>query len=147
MRGSLKIMRNIRKYNADGLFDTLNPWFEFPKNLFNGNNDNNIMQSDVTETDDDYQITVDLPGMDKKNIHLTYEDGILTISGKREAVKNDNDKKRNVIHQERSIGEFSRQYRLNNVDNTKIHAKYDNGILTVTLPKARPKQDNEITID
>ena len=56
--------------------------------------------------------------------------------------------KRNIIHKERSEGSISRSYRLPNVVANEIHAKYDNGVLTITLPKQTAgDDDNSIQID
>lgn len=128
--------------------DGYNDWFGFPRNFFDDNEIENIMQSDVAETDKDYLVKIDMPGMDKQDINVNYNDGTLNVSGTRKSFKDTSDKNRNIIHKERSEGSISRSYRLPNVVASEIHAKYDNGVLTITLPKETAGNDgNSIQID
>lgn len=131
------------------LFDAMNDWFDLPRKFFDDGDMAKLMQSDVVENDHEYIIKVDLPGMDKKNINLNYNNGILTVSGSRKSFKNlTNDKNNSIIHRERTEGHISRSFRLPNVVASEIHAKYDNGVLTITLPKQSSDQsDNSIQID
>lgn len=130
------------------LFDGMNDWFNFPRNFFNDREVANIMQADVSESDKNYTVKVDMPGMDKKNINLTYKDGILSIAGNRQTIKEAKDKNNNIIHQERSEGHISRSFRLPNVVASQISAKYDNGVLTIVLPKqAAGENGNSIQIN
>ncbi|GKQ43284.1 molecular chaperone [Companilactobacillus sp. RD055328] len=99
------------------------------------------MKSDLSEDDKNYLLKVDLPGMDKKDIKLSYDNDILTVSGKRDSFADHEDKDGNILMSERSSGQFSRSYRLSNVDEAGITAKYDKGILQVTLPKTGEKED------
>ncbi len=128
-------MANEMMNRHNDLFDGINDWFDFPRNFFNDREVANIMQADVTESDKNYTVKVDMPGMDKKNINLSYKDGILSIAGNRQTVKEAKDKNNNIIHQERSEGHISRSFRLPNVVASDISAKYDNGVLTIVLPK------------
>lgn len=128
-------MANEMMNRHNDLFDGINDWFDFPRNFFNDREVANIMQADVTESDKNYTVKVDMPGMDKKNINLSYKDGILNIAGNRQTVKEAKDKNNNIIHQERSEGHISRSFRLPNVVASDISAKYDNGVLTIVLPK------------
>ena len=137
-------MMNRRNY----MMDAMNDWFGFPRNFFDDNEIENIMQSDVAETDKDYLVKIDMPGMDKQDINVNYNDGTLNVSGTRKSFKDTSDKNRNIIHKERSEGSISRSYRLPNVVASEIHAKYDNGVLTITLPKETAGNDgNSIQID
>ncbi|EGF35429.1 low molecular weight heat shock protein [Lactobacillus helveticus MTCC 5463] len=106
------------------------------------------MQSDVAETDKDYTVKIDMPGMNKEDINVNYKDGFLTVVGSRKSFKDTSDKDKNIIHKERSEGRISRSYRLPNIVASEIHAKYDNGVLTITLPKQNAGDDsNSIHID
>lgn len=130
------------------MFDPMNDWFDFPTDFFNDREIANIMQADVAEDDKKYTIKVDMPGMDKKNINLNYKDGILSIDGNRKTVIDKSDEKHNIIHKERSEGHVSRSFRLPNVVANEITAKYDNGVLTIVLPKQTANSnDNSIQID
>lgn len=95
----------------------------------------NYMKSDVTENDKGYQVKIDMPGFDKKDIHVNYDNGILTVSGHRDTVSDHSDKNGQMIQSERSYGQMSRSYRLPDVDLDKVAAKYDNGVLSLDLPK------------
>ncbi|GIW55874.1 MAG: heat-shock protein Hsp20 [Nitrospiraceae bacterium] len=96
---------------------------------------------DVLETDTEFQIIAELPGVEKEDVKLSVEGGVLAISGRREPAK---EEKGTRIHRiERASGSFLRSFSVpDSVDETKVKANYKNGILTVHLPKmekARPK--------
>lgn len=96
---------------------------------------------DVMETDVDFQIQAELPGVEKKDVKLSVEDGVLMISGRREQKKEEKSKR--YHRTERAYGSFARSFTVpDSVDGQKVTAEFDNGILTVRLPKsekARPK--------
>ena len=96
---------------------------------------------DVKETDKEIVVETELPGLDEKDISVTVENGILTIQGEK---KLDYDEENENYHvMERRYGSFQRSLRLpDTVDDTKINAHFDNGVLKVTLPK-RPELAGE----
>ena len=104
---------------------------------------------DITENDSDYSIEADLPGLEKKDIRIIVEDGVLTISGEKKHEKKERKKGRYGFY-ERSYGSFSRSFALpENVDEKSIHANYKNGLLELTIKKtekAKPKSI-EIKVD
>ncbi|MCO6530924.1 MULTISPECIES: Hsp20/alpha crystallin family protein [Lactobacillus] len=142
-------MANDMMNRHNDLFDAMNDWFDLPRKFFDDGDMAKLMQSDVVENDKEYIIKVDMPGMDKNDINLNYNNGILSVSGSRKSFKDlSNDKNNSLIHRERSEGHISRSFRLPNVVASEIHAKYDNGVLTITLPKQSSGQsDNSIQID
>ena len=83
-------------------------------------------------------LEVELPGVDKKDIDIDLHDGYLNIAVNK-SDKTEEGKKENYIHRERSFS-CSRSYYVGDVDRDAIKAKYDNGILSVTLPKDQPKK-------
>ena len=92
---------------------------------------------DVSETEKAIQVTAELPGLEEKDIDVSFADGMLTISGehKEETEKKDEAKKYYV--KERTYGSFQRVLAIGeNVDQDKIKAAFKNGVLTVELPKA-----------
>ena len=97
---------------------------------------------DIVEKDSGYSISADLPGLDKKDIKVSVENGVLTISGEKEATKND-EKKNRYHYLERSYGSFKRSFALpENVDQEHIEANFKNGVLQLALKKnekAKPK--------
>ncbi len=96
---------------------------------------------DIRETDDALLVQAELPGIEKKDIHLEVKDGILTLSGERRYEKDV--KEENVHRVERAYGKFFRSFSLpTNVDADKVNAAMKNGVLEVRLPKresAKPK--------
>jgi HSP20 family protein len=101
-----------------------------------------VPPTDVEETDKDYRLTFELPGMDKKNIKVTVEDQMLTVSGERKV--RSEDKNDGYLRTEIQSGSFSRSFTLPaTVDRQNITADYKDGLLVVTLSKveeAKPKQ-------
>ncbi|MBI4557549.1 MAG: Hsp20/alpha crystallin family protein [Candidatus Hydrogenedentes bacterium] len=99
---------------------------------------------DVTEEDDMVRVTAEMPGLDEKDITVGIAGNHLTIQGEKNASREEKD--RDYYYQERSYGSFSRVVTLPcEVDNTKAKAKYQNGVLKISLPKthaARPRHVN-----
>jgi HSP20 family protein len=88
---------------------------------------------DVTESDKEYLVEAELPGVGKDEIDLSVDDDTLCISVNREEESNADGK--NYIHRERRASSMSRRIRLANTDLSEIKAKLDNGVLIVTIPK------------
>jgi HSP20 family protein len=92
---------------------------------------------DVKENEKEIVVKADLPGIDDKDIHLTFHDGVLTLRGEKKSERAD--ERDNYHIMERSYGSFQRSIRLpETVDEDKVDARFDKGVLTVTLPK-RPE--------
>lgn len=107
------------------------------------------MKSDIKETDKDYTLVIDVPGVDKKDMTIDYKDGILTVSAKRDSFSDESNSEGNIVASERSYGRFARQYNFENVDRDGIKAKCENGVLTIVLPKTEEEisQTSHIQID
>ena len=89
---------------------------------------------DVSETDKNYSITAELPGVDEKNIEVGIADGVLTIKGEKVQEREEKDKHRYMA--ERRFGSFQRMFTLpKGTDETKVEARFHNGVLTVYVPK------------
>ncbi len=100
---------------------------------------------DVRENEDMFEVTVDLPGMAPEDVSLTFEAGVLTITGKREFTREESQETYHRI--ERSYGTFARQIRLpRTADTEKIEASFDKGVLTVTVPKAEAAKPRTIEV-
>jgi HSP20 family protein len=93
---------------------------------------------DVKETDNAIEVQTELPGVDQKDVDVTYANGVLAIKGEKKAEKED--KKAGYHLSERSYGSFYRSVQIEDVDADKIAAKFDKGVLTVTLPKLAAAQ-------
>jgi HSP20 family protein len=97
---------------------------------------------DITEDDSGYLIKAELPGVKKNDIHVTFENGLLTLRGERKFEREEKNRKYHRI--EREYGAFTRTFELpENVDASKLTAAYEDGLLTVTVAKseaAKPKR-------
>ena len=134
------MLNKIQPRNSDTYSMTPFDFFEdFSRNLFNDFK-SNLIKTDIHETDNEYLVEAELPGIPKENIQVTYEDGVLTISGQQQIDTVDEDKKRKLIRSERSSTSLRRQYLLENVKEDEIKASYSDGILKVTLPKDSNKE-------
>lgn len=90
---------------------------------------------DIAETPEEFVIKAELPEVNKEDVHVTVEDGMLTLRGERKQEKEEKGKKFHRI--ERSYGSFSRAFTLpDNVDESKVNASFKDGMLTVQLPKS-----------
>lgn len=101
---------------------------------------------DIAETDKDYQITAELPGIDDKDVEVRYADGAVTIKGEKHDERQEN---RDSYHlSERNYGAFQRTFRVpDGVDSDRIGASFKNGVLTVTLPKTPDARNEERRIE
>ena len=126
---------------GENLFDD---WmdFSFPdidKTLY-GKHAKNMMKTDVKETDQGYEVAIDLPGCKKDEIKLELNDGYLTISAEKGLDKDEKDKENRYIRRERYAGSMSRSFYVGeSLTEQDIHAKYENGILTLDVPKEDKK--------
>lgn len=94
---------------------------------------------DVTETDKDVKVSVELPGMEEKDVDVRLSQNVLTISGQKS--RETEEKGHNYIRTERSYGSFQRSIPLHcPVDASRVDAVFRKGVLTVTLPKAIQEQ-------
>ncbi len=90
---------------------------------------------DVTETDEEVQVTAELPGMEEKDIEVSLADNVLTLSGEKKHEKEE--KQKNYYRMERSFGKFERRIPLPaEIQSEKIEATFKKGVLTVKLPKS-----------
>ena len=117
--------------------------FSFPDvdKVLYGKHAKNMMKTDVKETEKGYEVAVDLPGFKKDEIQLELNDGYLTISAEKGLDKEEKDKKDKYIRRERYAGSMSRTFYVGeSVTENDIHAKYENGILTLDVPKEEAKK-------
>ena len=106
-----------------------------------GKHAKNLMRTDVRETEDTYELDVDLPGFKKDEVTLELKNGVLTIQAVKGLDKDETDKKGKYIRQERYAGACSRSFYVGeHVEPEDIRAKFENGILQISLPKAAKKQ-------
>ena len=132
---------------GENLFD--DDWMNFgfndnfwgKKNPLYGKHAQNMMKTDIREKDDSYELDVDLPGFKKDEIKVQLKDGYLTLSAAKGLDKDQQDKQGNYIRRERYAGTMSRSFFVGGeVAQEDIHAKYEDGILRLSVPKKAPKK-------
>lgn len=105
------------------------------------------MKTDVRETDNSYEVSSELPGFKKEDIHLDYRDNTLRISAKHDLNKEEKDKEGQLLRQERSTSNVVRSFYVPDVEKDKVTAKYDGGVLSVSLPKLNGTSQENHQID
>ena len=126
---------------GENLFDD---FMDFPfereffgrKNPLYGKNEKNMMKTDVKELDHAYELDIDLPGFKKEEVTARLENGYLTISAAKGLDKDEKDKEGKYIRRERYAGAMSRSFYVGDeVKQEEIRAKFEDGILRLTVPK------------
>ena len=134
----------------NNLFD--DDWFGFPfygyadkaenraeKKLY-GHHANNLMKTDIKEMKDGYELEIDLPGFKKDEVTAELKDGYLTVSAAKGLDKDEEDKEKKYVRRERYAGAMSRSFYVgDHVTEEDVHPKYENGILSFTIPKKEQK--------
>lgn len=101
--------------------------------------------TDISETDDNYLLKVDLPGIKKEDVKISFNDGKLTISGERKQETEEKDSKYHRV--ERSYGKYFRSFSLpQKIKEDKIDAEFKDGQLKITVPKAEEAKPREIEV-
>ena len=129
----------------DDFFDDV-PFFDnraenqIEKKLY-GRHAHNVMKTDIKETDDGYELIVDLPGFKKDEIKVSLEDGYLTIEAAKGLDEDEQEKKTGkYIRKERYAGSMSRSFYVGDaITEEDVHAKYEDGILKLSVPKKEAK--------
>ena len=102
---------------------------------------------DVSEDDQEYLITADLPDVEKDQVSVTVDNGILTITGERQHENEENDTKKKFHRIERSYGKYCRTFRVpDDVDAANVKAGFKNGVLKVHLPKSEARNPKAIDV-
>ena len=96
-------------------------------------------RTDISDQGDSYLLEADLPGFEKKDIRLDISGDTLTIEAERHAEHEEEDKQSKYLRVERSYGKYSRQFDVSAIDSESITAKYENGVLKLTLPKKQAR--------
>lgn len=131
----------------EDFFDKMESFFneqfkDYPQ-VFKGD-----LKVDLKETEDQYVVDAELPGVRKEDIEVTYKDNYLSITAEREEVVDE--KKENYIRKERSYGKIQRSIYADDIDEANIKAKFENGVLKLTIPKkTKPEieKSNKINIE
>ena len=104
--------------------------------IFGGKHASHEMKTDVRETDSGYEVDIDLPGFKKDEINIQLDNGYLSISAAKGLDKDEQDKEGKYIRKERYAGSMSRSFYVGNaITQDDIKAKYESGILRLSVPK------------
>ena len=111
-----------------------------------GKHSKNLMKTDVRETEDSYELDVDLPGFKKDEVNVELKNGYLTIQAAKGLDKDETDKKGKYIRQERYAGSCSRSFYVGtDLQPKDVSAKFTDGILELAFPKEAPKKEPDVT--
>lgn len=104
-----------------------------------------VPQLDVTEDDQAFHVTIELPGLDEKDVTVSLAERVLTISGEKKAEKEE--KEKNAYRRERAYGSFRRSLEIPaEIDTGRIEAKFKKGVLSIDLPKTKESQQKATKI-
>ena len=137
---------------SEDLFDDIfdDDFMRFPawgSRALYGKHAKNLMKTDVRETEDTYEVDIDLPGFKKDEITVDLKEGYLTIQAAKGLDKDEQDKKGKYIRQERYAGAMSRGFYVGDVEPDQVSAKYEDGILKLSMPKqGKPELPKRSTI-
>ena len=126
----------------DSVFDVFDPFADFGRghNRVFGKHASHLMKTDIRETDASYKFSIDLPGFKKDEISAHLEDGYLTVSAAKGVDKDEKDNEGRYIRRERYSGSMTRSFYVGNaVTEEDIKAKYEDGILSLSIPKKDQK--------
>jgi HSP20 family protein len=130
----------------DSIFDDLfNELYSLPTSFLSKSGMDLSPRIDISETDNEYKIEAELPGINQKEIDVKIDNNILTIKGKKEDIKEE--KEKNYHLRERYYGAFQRSISLpNNIEPEKIKASFENGVLNISVPKNDKRTPKKIEI-
>ena len=135
----------------ENIFDDLMDDFMFPTIRRNtAETPQPMMRTDVKETENGYELSVDLPGYTKDDIKIQLKDGYMTIAAAKDETNETKDENGRFIRRERYTGSMKRSFYVGkNLTETDIKAKFENGILALDIPKVQPKveEDKYIAIE
>ena len=131
-----------RNNNRLNYYDPFREIEEFERRFFGGffspmiaANEVSGFRTDITDKGDHFLMEADLPGFEKSDIHLELDKDILKISAERHSKSDEKDENDRIVRMERSYGSYERSFNISAVDKDGIKAKYENGVLKLTLPK------------
>lgn len=137
-------MNYLTLFDNDPFFKTVNDIFKEDDFITKPFNYGRLPITDIIETDDEFQINMELAGYSKKDISINIEDDVLTITGEREQI----DESTKFIRRESSTSKFKRSFNLDGyiINYDEIESSFKHGILTINLPKKEEEKTKSISI-
>ncbi len=126
-----------RKHNEATMYNPFRELEDFERSIFAPDTLASF-RTDIEDEGDKLVLSADLPGFDKKDIHIDVDNDQLVIHAERHSNYEKQEKKNGYLRCERSYGSYSRSFSLDGIDADKISASYNNGVLTLNLPKQAP---------
>jgi len=147
----LNMLNSVTRWNPAAAYLTREPVSRLLDNFFNDLQGEEVSNRgwmppvDIQETEDAYKLHAELPGLTKDDINITLENNVLRLSGERKFEK---EVQKESYHRiERTYGAFSRAFALpQQVDADGVQAAFENGVLTITVPKAEQAKPRKISI-
>lgn len=144
-------LNSVTRWNPAAAYLTREPFSRMLDSFFNDlqgeevSNRGWVPPVDIQETEEAYRLSAELPGLTKDDINITLENNVLRLSGERKFEK---DVKKESFHRiERTYGSFTRAFALpQQVNPEGVQAAFENGILTITVPKAEQAKPRKISI-
>lgn len=134
-------MSMIRKYN-NPYYGLVDPFFGDFFNEGRNSHVNSIMKTDIVDKDDHYEMKIEMPEVKKEDIHLSLENGYLTIEASVNSEKKESQKKDKYVLNERYYGSFKRSFEVgDNINESDISAKLENGVLAINIAKKDPTKE------
>jgi HSP20 family protein len=146
------MLNNVTRWNPTMAYLNREPFARFFESFLNEaqqgeevSNRSWVPPVDIQETADGYRLQAELPGLTRDDIHITLENNVLRLSGERKFERDA--KKENFQRIERTYGAFSRAFALPQQVNAEgVQAAFENGVLTITVPKAEQAKPRKIAI-
>lgn len=146
------MLNNVTRWNPTVAYLNREPFARLFETFLNGaqgeeevSNRNWVPPVDIQETAEGYRLQAELPGLTKDDINITLENNVLRLTGERKFERDA--KKENFQRIERTYGAFSRAFALpQQVNNEGVQAAFENGVLTITVPKAEQAKPRKIEI-
>jgi HSP20 family molecular chaperone IbpA len=131
----------VTRYDSDDFFSGswLKNFFDLP--IINSSN---ILKTNIRKESSNYIYEIDVPGYNKEDISINYEDGYLVIEAQSSSEYSNSQSSNKYVRQERYSGSCSRSFYIGEIDESKISAKYHNGILCVSFPDESNNQKSKI---
>ena len=127
-----------RRANRVATYDPFRDLEEFERSVFGGSSVMGSFRTDVIDTGDSYELEAELPGFKKEDIKVDIDDDILVIKAEHSEDKDEKNDNGDYIRRERYYGSYTRSFNVSEINVDGITASYENGVLTLTMPKKVP---------
>ena len=126
-----------RRNHSVSAFDPFRAFDDIERSFFRDVPSIASFRTGVTDTGGAYKLEAELPGFKKEDIKIDVEDDCLTISAERKVDEDKKDEKNNFVKRERFYGSYRRSFDVTGIDTDAIEASYNDGVLTLTMPKKK----------